>query len=84
MIRALILLALMTGTAQASEPYCYRGGLLCDCVTHVCEGDNFRRPLPAGSSVKITMHRDKIRHIVHRNRCWHAENHRGPFSICEQ
>ena len=43
------------------EPYCYRGGLLCDCVTHVCEGDNFRRPLPDGATITIKMHRTKRR-----------------------
>jgi hypothetical protein len=59
MIRAAILLLLMTISADAREPYCYRGGLLCDCVTRVCEGDNFRRPLPPGSTVTIKMHRTK-------------------------
>ena len=82
MIRALILLAVMTSAANANEvlyssptflhawgpqynfmrqlePYCYRGGLLCDCVTHVCEGDNFRRPLSPGSTITIKLHRTK-------------------------
>jgi len=22
------------------KPFCYRGGRLCDCKTHVCEGEN--------------------------------------------
>jgi hypothetical protein len=49
MMRTAIILLLLTGAAEAREPFCYRSGLLCDCVTKVCEGDNFRKPLPPGA-----------------------------------
>jgi hypothetical protein len=62
MIRAIPILLLLATPASAKEPFCYRGGRLCDCVTHVCEGDNFRKPLPPGSTVTVKMHRDKHQH----------------------
>jgi hypothetical protein len=43
----------------------------------------YRRPLPPGSTITVKMHRVKRSHVVH-NRCWHAENHAGPFTICEE
>jgi hypothetical protein len=59
MIRVLATLLLLgiPASASAAEKFCYHHGLLCDCATHVCEGDNGRSvrpvftPTPQGMGV---------------------------------
>jgi len=39
----LAILLLLATPAMAAEPFCYRGGLQCDCATGVCEGSTTSR-----------------------------------------
>lgn len=45
-ITALILIAMTAIPASAAEPFCYRSGRLCDCKTHICEGQDGYDKLP--------------------------------------
>lgn len=38
--KSVLIMQILCGPVLAAEPFCYHSGRLCDCKTHICEGQD--------------------------------------------